>query len=186
MSRCDPVAAAPGSVFVDPRCQTFCYVALAWCFKRKRDAAMHKYGTGSGKRPDPTCAINQASMAEYRDEHIPLAYLITFRAYGTWLHGDQRGSVNRFHNRFGTSLIDPNKRWRKYNHRLLCHSPVKLRSRQRALVEEAIRETCKKRKWEFWATNVRTNHVHTVVGAACNPERILIAALHKKWFCQSS
>jgi REP element-mobilizing transposase RayT len=52
---------------------------------------------------------------------------------------------------------------------------VKLRSRQRALIEEAIRETCKKRKWEFWATNVRTNHVHAVVGAACDPERILIA-----------
>jgi hypothetical protein len=66
-------------------------------------------------------------MAEYRDEHIPLAYLITFRAYGTWLHGDKRGSVNRFHNRFGTSLIAPNERWRKYNHSLLSHSPVKLR-----------------------------------------------------------
>jgi hypothetical protein len=97
-------------------------------------------------------------MAEYRDEHIPLAYLITFRAYGTWLHGDKRGSVNRFHNRFGTSLIAPNERWRNYNHSLLSHSPVKLRARQRALVEEAIRETCRLREWEFWATNVRTNH----------------------------
>jgi hypothetical protein len=46
-------------------------------------------------------------MAEYRNEHIPLAYLITFRAYGTWLHGDKRGSVNRFHNRFGTPFIAP-------------------------------------------------------------------------------
>jgi hypothetical protein len=78
-------------------------------------------------------------MSEYRDEHIPLAYLITFRAYGTWLHGDRRGSVDRFHNRFGTALIAPNERWRKYNHSLLAHSPVKLRSRQRALVKEAIR-----------------------------------------------
>ena len=24
--------------------------------------------------------------------------LITFRAFGTWLHGDLRGSVDRFHN----------------------------------------------------------------------------------------
>ncbi len=72
-------------------------------------------------------------MPEYRDEHIPLAYLISFRAYGTWLHGDRRGSVNRFHNRFGTPLVAPNERWRKY----------------RALVEEAIRETCKIRKWSF-------------------------------------
>jgi REP element-mobilizing transposase RayT len=114
-------------------------------------------------------------MSEYRDEHIPMAYLITFRAYGTWLHGDRRGSVDRHHNRFGTSLIVPNERWRKYNFSLLANSPVKLRSRQRALVDEAIRETCRIRKWEFWTTNVRTNHVHTVVGADCKPEKILAA-----------
>jgi hypothetical protein len=33
---------------------------------------------------------------------IPLAYFFTFRAYGTWLHGDERGSVDRFHNQYGT------------------------------------------------------------------------------------
>jgi hypothetical protein len=32
---------------------------------------------------------------EFRTEDIPLAYLISFRAYGTWLHGDRRGSVDR-------------------------------------------------------------------------------------------
>jgi len=116
-------------------------------------------------------------MDEYRNEDIPLAYLITFRAYGTWLHGDKRGSVDRHHNRFGTPLIASNERWRKHNEGLLTHSPVKLRSRQRTLVEEAIRETCKIRKWEFWVTNVRTNHVHTVVGAACKPEK---SSLHLK------
>ncbi len=25
---------------------------------------------------------------EFKDDHIPIAYLITFRGYGTWLHGD--------------------------------------------------------------------------------------------------
>ena len=28
------------------------------------------------------------------EERIPLADFITFRAFGTWLHGDQRGSVD--------------------------------------------------------------------------------------------
>jgi hypothetical protein len=98
-------------------------------------------------------------MHEYRDEQFPLAYLITFRGYGTWLHGDPRGSVDRFYNRFGASLIPHDERWRKYNHSMLAQSPVKLRRRQRALVEEAIRETCKIRNCKFWATNVRTNMV---------------------------
>ncbi|HEY2974445.1 MAG TPA: hypothetical protein VGJ48_18145 [Pyrinomonadaceae bacterium] len=36
---------------------------------------------------------------EFQSEHIPYGYLITFRAYGTWLHG-RPGSVDRFHNAF--------------------------------------------------------------------------------------
>lgn len=112
---------------------------------------------------------------EFRSDEFPLAYLITFRGYGTWLHGDRRGSVDRFHNRFGTPRLPPNERWRKYNRELLKRSPVKLRSRQRVAVEEAIRETCKIRQWDFWTTNVRTNHVHTVVSASCKPEIVLAA-----------
>ena len=112
---------------------------------------------------------------EFRSDEFPLAYLITFRGYGTWLHGDRRGSVDRFHNRFGTPRLPPNERWRKYNRESLKRSPVKLRSRQRVAVEESIRETCKIRQWGFWTTNVRTNHVHTVVSPSCKPEIVLAA-----------
>ncbi|MDX6500593.1 MAG: hypothetical protein QOG23_3853 [Blastocatellia bacterium] len=41
---------------------------------------------------------------EFRDEHTPFGYLITFRSYGTWLHG-QSGSVDRFHNAYGTPTL---------------------------------------------------------------------------------
>jgi len=114
-------------------------------------------------------------MSEFSDEPIPLGYLITFRAYGTWLHGDRRGSVDRFHNKFGTPRIAHNEPWREHNRSLLTQAPVKLGSRRRTLVKEAIRETCKIRKWNFWTTNVRTNHVHTVVSAPCKPRKILDA-----------
>jgi REP element-mobilizing transposase RayT len=112
---------------------------------------------------------------ELEDERIPLGYLITFRTYGTWLHGDKRGSVDRFHNRFGAPRISHNERWQKYNRKALSQPPVKLRRRQRSAIEEAIRETCKIRKWGFWVTNIRSNHVHTVVSAPCKPEKILAA-----------
>jgi hypothetical protein len=36
----------------------------------------------------------------WNDTDLPLGYLITFRCYGTWLHGDERGSIDRFHNRY--------------------------------------------------------------------------------------
>ena len=34
-------------------------------------------------------------MRDFDDNEFPLAYLITFRCYGTWLHGDERGSYRR-------------------------------------------------------------------------------------------
>jgi hypothetical protein len=36
-----------------------------------------------------------------------LAYFITFHTYGTWLHGTERGSVDRAHNTLGTPLLPP-------------------------------------------------------------------------------
>src|SRR5881296_1928266 len=44
----------------------------------------------------------------WNDTDIPLAHLITFRCYGTWLHGDKRDSIDRFHNRYKTPYIDTN------------------------------------------------------------------------------
>lgn len=45
---------------------------------------------------------------EFQERNTALAYLITLRCYGTWLRGDERGSVDRrYYNRFGTSKIAP-------------------------------------------------------------------------------
>jgi REP element-mobilizing transposase RayT len=106
---------------------------------------------------------------------LPFGFHITFRAYGTWLHGDHRGSIDRFHNRYGTPRLPRNEQWKNYNRKQLKGAPVKLKSLQRRLIEKAIREVCETRKWNFWTTNVRTNHVHTVVSALCKPERIRAA-----------
>ena|ERR1044072_3681962 len=108
-------------------------------------------------------------------DRIPLGYLITFRTYGTWLHGDPRGSVDRFHNRYGTPTISPDVRWHRYNERIMKVEPVKLDRIRRAAIDKAINETCELRKWRFHAANVRSNHVHAVVSAPCHPEIVLRA-----------
>ena len=44
----------------------------------------------------------------YEENEFPLAYLLTFRTYGTWLHGDDRGAMRRNgNNRFGGPKIVP-------------------------------------------------------------------------------
>jgi REP element-mobilizing transposase RayT len=99
------------------------------------------------------------------DTDIPLPYFISFRTYGTWLHGDKRGSIDRFHNTYRSPYIKRNENWRHYNERRLKAKPLILKAKQRRSIEAAIRETCNIRKWLLQAINVRTNHIHTVVSA---------------------
>jgi len=112
----------------------------------------------------------------WNDTDLPLARLITFRCYGTWLHGDERGSIDRFHNRYKSPYIVANERWFQHNARTLKGDPVALTAAQRESVARAIRETCAIRNWLLRALNVRINHVHTVVSIGqTKPERALNA-----------
>ena len=116
-----------------------------------------------------------ASPYMWNDTNTPLAYFISFRTYGTWLHGDLRGSIDRFHNQYGSPYLPPNKNWRNYNQQLMQGEPLILGGRERAAVETAIRETCRIRRWSLLAVNVRTNHAHTVITANRIPELVLNA-----------
>ncbi len=55
----------------------------------------------------------------WNDTDTPLAYFMSFRTYGTWLHGDKRGSTDRFHNQYGAPFIEPNEKWRVHNEKQL-------------------------------------------------------------------
>jgi REP element-mobilizing transposase RayT len=111
---------------------------------------------------------------EYSDDRIPVGYLITFRSYGTWLHG-RDGSVDRFHNVYGNPKLPADEKRKQANRLLLKQPPVKLTAARRAAILAAVKETCEIRKWDLWASNIRSNHVHTVVSANCKPEPILNA-----------
>jgi hypothetical protein len=86
---------------------------------------------------------------DWNETGVPLAYLITFRCYGTWLHGDERGSVDEFNNKFETPFLPANKKWHEFNKTILNYEPVKLTSEMRKTVEFAIRETCEIRNWQI-------------------------------------
>jgi len=111
----------------------------------------------------------------WNDTDTPLAYFISFHTYGTWLHGDKRGSVDRFHNRYGSPRIAPNPQWRSYNRQALRAQPFILGPKERRAVKQAVRETCRIRKWSLLALSVRTNHIHIVVTAHKKAELVLNA-----------
>ena len=112
----------------------------------------------------------------WNDTEIALAYLITFRCYGTWLHGDIRGSVDRNHNVFGAPRIEHEPARNDYVRTIIKHEPVRLDSKRRQAVERAVRETCEKRTWHLHAINVRTNHAHVVVAIGTKKSEIAMNA----------
>jgi REP element-mobilizing transposase RayT len=103
----------------------------------------------------------------------PLAYFITFTCYGTWLHGDERGSVDDEHNVFGAPLLpaDPQRRVREQND--LAGPPYQLDRPRRQVARDALCEIARRKGWILHAVHVRSNHVHVVVTATMSPERVM-------------
>ena len=100
---------------------------------------------------------------------FPLAYLITFTCYGSRLHGDDDGSVNKAHNVAGSPFLVPRRGWVITDQRQMKQSPYRLDRTQRQIVLRAIQQHCAHRDWRLLAAHVRSTHVHIVVAA----ERIL-------------
>ena len=68
----------------------------------------------------------------------PLAYMLTLRTYGTWLHGDARGSVDRAHRAYGTPMLGANGSLERAERARLRHAPVQLDAAQRRSMTETI------------------------------------------------
>lgn len=109
----------------------------------------------------------------YEENAFPIAYLITFRTFGTWLHGDERGSYEREKNRFGSKYVAPNVPLKEAMASTQKQAAVILGRRERLLVHHAIEEVAVFREYNIRALNVRTNHAHTVVSKAVRPEKIV-------------
>ncbi|QQS32348.1 MAG: transposase [Acidobacteriota bacterium] len=103
---------------------------------------------------------------DWEENKLPYGFLITFRTYGTWLHGDERGSVDRNNNIYASPKLPRNDGLKAYRKRLLRMPPVKLDAAQRSAVNLAVREVCDHRNWTLRVLNVRTNHVHVVVSTS--------------------
>jgi len=93
----------------------------------------------------------------------PLAYLLTWTAYGTWLPGDRRGWTDRRHATFETDFEPPCPGLTQYAKERMKFPKVDFTDCQRGIVEAAVREVCLWRGWLPQAVNCRSNHVHVVI-----------------------
>jgi REP element-mobilizing transposase RayT len=118
--------------------------------------------------------LDEYGFELYEENQFPLAYLLTFRTFGTWLHGDVRWSVGKSRRgRRESRLIQPNVPLQEAMAEEMDQPAVVLNNLQRSAVESAIREVCEHREYSLRAVNARTNHVHSVVSAQVKPEGII-------------
>ena len=103
----------------------------------------------------------------------PFAYFITFSTYGTWLHGEEKGSVDKHHNRYNSGFLPQNNTRKHYETKKLKNAPVILNENERRIVLHSLKEVCEYRDWQLHAVHVRSNHTHLVVSAQRPPEKIL-------------
>jgi REP element-mobilizing transposase RayT len=105
--------------------------------------------------------------------NTPLAYFLTFTCYGTWLHGDENGSVDRDHNTVGTTVLPPDAAPRTREQDDPAQPPYLLDQPRRQIALQALWEITRRKGWALHAAHVRSNHVHLIVTAEGLPERIL-------------
>jgi REP element-mobilizing transposase RayT len=104
-----------------------------------------------------------------------MRYFITFACYGTHLHGDKSGSVDRHHNTFGSRLAEASLERLAVKRQQMNQASYLLDSGRRAVVLDALRDVCLHYRWNLWAAHVRTNHVHAVIEADVRPEKVMHA-----------
>jgi hypothetical protein len=127
--------------------------------------------------PDMISMLDDHGFELYEKNQFPIAYLLTFRTYATWLPGDPRSSYKRDGGRFGIKRLDPERPFARTDDR---NQSCSLRSGERSL--RPLR-----------ALNIRSNHGFAVVSKPVKPEKIVndfkiyaTRALRTAWYFSSN
>ncbi len=107
-------------------------------------------------------------MSSNRHSLHPVGYFISWRTYGTWLQGDERGWTERGVGQHGHDPVILARCRERMRFPALQLTPL-----QRHIVESAVRETCSHRGWTLHALRVQREHVHVVVAAPASAEKVL-------------
>ena len=112
----------------------------------------------------------------------PLAYHMTVGTYGTRLHGDPRGTVDRSHNRPGDPILGRDEDWQKEELSLLKFDPVVLAAPQRGFIEGIVPAICQRGGWEYHIVAARADHIH--VELSSKSEGQVVRRLLKRWLSE--
>ncbi len=113
----------------------------------------------------------------------PLAYHITVGTYGTRLHGDDRGTVDRAMNQPGDPIIGRVEQWQRMERANLRFPPRLFAPEQMRLVESQVPAICARGGWTLQAHATAPDHTHTILTGSA--DGTLIRKLFKRWLGQA-
>jgi REP element-mobilizing transposase RayT len=147
----------------------------------KNDGPRAKNGVGpcrpaTGRHaPSPSPVRLETSSNSPPRTNFPLAYHITFGTYGTRLHGDPRGTVDRSQNEFGEPIVGRDDEWKSFEQKNLNFQPLILTIEQRVFIERQVPTICERGGWEFLQVAAAPDHIHNMVSARIDGKDI------RKW-----
>ncbi len=99
-----------------------------------------------------------------------LSWIITTTTYGSWLPGDERGSVGpaavgRSANQYGEPYAEPDVAIEARSQGLLKCPPIRLTVEQSESLMSQFHETTSHRRWCLHAVAIMANHWHVVLSA---------------------
>jgi len=119
---------------------------------------------------------------------FPIAYHITFGTYGTRLHGDDRGTIDRKMNKPGEPIVGSNPDWWESERDRLNFPPVQLNAEQMRFAESTLPSICARGGWTLHTCAAAPDHLHVVLstrsdGAAVRKwmKRWLGEAMSEHW-----
>ncbi|HEX8912233.1 MAG TPA: hypothetical protein VF796_07725 [Humisphaera sp.] len=116
----------------------------------------------------------------------PLAFHITFGTYGTRLHGDERGTIDRKANRPGDPIVGSDASWWSQERGRMKFPPVVLTLEQMRHAEQSVPYVCTRGEWTLRTCAAGPDHVHVLLTAMClHPEPERIRMWLKRWLGQA-
>lgn len=113
----------------------------------------------------------------------PLGYFLSWGTYGTRLHGDPRGTVDRTNTERGDPVLGPDQERWEYERAKMRFSPVVLTREQRLFAESKIPEICERGFWKYHTSAAAPDHVHVILTSEQEPKTI--RRIIKRWLGQS-
>ncbi len=110
---------------------------------------------------------------------------ITISTFGARLHGDDRPTVDRAHNRFGNPFLAPDPKRRTQGERDMRVPAVRFTHEQQRFVEDALPAICEKGGWKLLTAACGPDHVHVLVDADWKHHGKDIRRWLKRWLTQA-